>query len=84
MKASVIRKLSKDRTRAELEAGRDAIAEREEDVLGVDGEDLGEKLTHIMLALRVVGRVEAGETHKEAFRSELSSVRDLLENEPDE
>ena len=81
MKASAIRKLARTHTLAELQAGAESITEREVDSLGVDGEDLGEKLTHIMLAMRIVTRVEAGEALKDAFRTEMSGVRDLLENE---
>ncbi len=81
MKASVIRKLAKAHSLEELEAAAESIAEREEDTLGVDGADLGEKLTHIMLATRVVRRVDAGEALKDAFRAEMNGVRELLENE---
>ena len=81
MKAAVVRKLAGDHTAAELEAGAEAIAEREEDELGVEGDDLGEKLTHLMLALRVRQRVDAGEELKAAWRDEMRSVRALLTNE---
>jgi hypothetical protein len=81
VKAAVVRKLALERTVDELQAGAEAIAEREEDVLGVDGDDLGEKLTHVMLAIRVRGRIDAGEDPKVAFRTEMASVRELLENE---
>lgn len=81
MKASVIRKLAEGHSLSELQAGAEAIAEREVDELGVEGEDLGEKLTHVMLAIRVRTRVEAGEELKQAFRTEMASVRSLLENE---
>jgi len=81
VKAAVVRKLAGDHTAAELEAGAEAIAEREEDELGVDGDDLGEKLTHLMLALRVRQRVDAGEELKAAWRDEMRSVRALLTNE---
>ncbi len=66
---------------AELAAAAEAIAEREEDPHWVQGDDVGEKLTHLMLAMRVRERTDAGEDPKEAFRAELSSVRALLANE---
>ena len=81
MKASVIRKLAELHTLDAMETGAEAIAEREEDVLGIDGDDLGEKLTHLMLAMRVRRRVDAGEPLKDAFRAEMAAVRDLLTNE---
>jgi len=64
-----------------LEAAAEAMAEREEDVLGVEGDDLGEKLTHVMLAIRVRTRVEAGESLRDAFRAEIAGVREVLTNE---
>ncbi|MFT4623965.1 MAG: hypothetical protein ACI8PZ_002621 [Myxococcota bacterium] len=81
MKASTVRKLAKAHSVAELEAAAEAIAEREVDELGVDGEDLGEKLTHVMLAIRVRTRMEAGASLSDAFREQIASVRDLLTNE---
>lgn len=80
MKASVIRKLAKSHSLAELERGAEAITEREVDELGVEGDDLGEKLTHLMLAMRIVARTDAGEELKTAFREEMAGVRGLLEN----
>ena len=58
----------------------EAIAEQEVDELGVEGEDLGEKLTHLMLAARIRRRIDAGEDAKSAFRAEMGGVRDLLKN----
>ena len=83
MKASVIRKLAEGHSSEVLAAGAEAIAEREVDELGVDGVDLGEKLTHLMLAMRVRARVDGGEDLRDAFRAEMASVRDLLVNEAD-
>lgn len=81
MKAAVIRKLAAEHGLEALAAGAEAIAEREVDELGVEGDDLGEKLTHIMLAMRIRERVDAGEELKDAFRAEMSGVRDLLSND---
>ena len=81
MKASVIRKLAKTHSLDALERGAEAITERETDELGVEGTDLGEKLTHIMLAMRIVTRTDAGEELKTAFREEMAGVRHLLEND---
>ena len=46
MKASAIRKIAEKFTLAELANAAEVIAEEERDPLGVEGEDLGEKLTH--------------------------------------
>jgi hypothetical protein len=82
MKASVIRKLAAEHAHSVLAEAAEVMAEHETDPLGVEGDDLGEKLTHVMLAMRVRERVEAGEELKDAFRVEMASVRDLLTNEP--
>lgn len=82
MKASVIRKVAEKYTYEELEAAAEVIAEEERDPLGIDGEDLGEKLTHVMLAMRIRQKVESeGMELRVAFREQLGEVRDLLENE---
>lgn len=81
MKASSVRKLATDRTVLELEKAIEAIVEREADEHGIDGEDLGEKLTHCMLAMRIRSRVDAGEDAGAAFRAEMAAVRDILKND---
>ncbi len=80
MKATEVRALAERHDLATLEAAVEAISEREEDVLGVEGADLGEKLTHLLLASRVRVRVDAGEALKDAFRAEMASVRDVMSN----
>ena len=76
-----MRNLAKNHGRAALLAAAEGIAEREVDELGIEGDDLGEKLTHVMLALRILDRIDAGEDAKDAFRNEMASVRTLLEND---
>ena len=82
MKASAVRKLAEQRTVEELEAGAESLLEHEKDVLEIEGDDAGEKLTHCMLAMRIRARMDRGETLREAFRAEMAGVRDVLENEP--
>ena len=79
-----MRKLAKVHDVAALEAAAEAMAEHGEDPLEAEGEDLGEKLTHVMLALNVRRRMAEGVELKVAFRAEMAEVRDLLTNEPDE
>ncbi len=81
MKASVVRKLARAHAIGKLEEGVEAITEHEEDLPWVAGEDLGEKLTHLMLAIRIRTRMDDGMPLGEAFRSEMSSVRELLTND---
>ena len=81
MKASAVRRLAEQRTAQELEAGAESLLEHETDVLEIEGDSPGEKLTHCMLALRIRARMDQGETLREAFRAEMAEVRDVLENE---
>jgi hypothetical protein len=81
VKAGAVRKLAQERTKAELEQGILAIVERDTDELGVEGDDLGEKLTHLMLAARIRQRMEDGEELQAAFRAEMAKVRTTLANE---
>lgn len=81
MKAAEVRRLANGFGVPELAAAAEGITEREEDPAWVDGADVGEKLTHLMLAMRIRERTDGGEDPKEAFRAELSSVRALLANE---
>jgi hypothetical protein len=80
MKAGVVRQLATAHDLAALEAAAEAIAEREEEILAVEGHDIGERLTHLLLAARIRRRIDAGEDPKDAFRSEMASVRDILSN----
>ena len=80
MKAPVVRSLAESYDAARLTAFVEAITEREEDPSEVGGDDVGEKLTHVMLALRVRGRVDAGEPLKDAFRAEMAAVRTVMSN----
>ena len=81
MKASSIRKIAEKYTLEELANAAEVISEEERDPLGIDGEDLGEKLTHVMLAMRIREKVEQGQDLRSAFREQLGEVRSLLENE---
>lgn len=81
MKAAEIRRLATGFSLAELAAAAEGIAEREEDPSWVAGDDVGEKLTHLMLAQRVRERIDGGEDPKEAFRTEMSAVRGVMSND---
>lgn len=83
MKAPAVRRCAQTYTGEQIEAAVEAIAERGEEhpeVL-VEGDDLGEKLTHLLLAQRIRARTDAGEDPKDAFRAEMASVRDILAND---
>lgn len=80
MKAAVVRQLALAHDLGTLRRAADAIAEREEEILPVEGDDIGERLTHLLLAARIRERIDRGEDPKEAFRAEMSAVRDVLTN----
>ena len=81
MKAKAVRHCANTFSSDEIAAGIEAITEREEEVLEVEGEDMGERLTHLLLAQRIRARIDAGEDAKAAFRAEMAGVRETLANE---
>jgi hypothetical protein len=81
VKAAAVRKCATDHDAAAIEAAIEAVTEREELPIEVDGDDLEEKLTHLLLAARIHARVADGEDFKTAFRVVLGEVRDVLTNE---
>ena len=81
MKAGAVRTVANAYSVAQIDAGIEAITEREEDLLEVEGEDMGERLTHLLLGRRVRARMDAGEDAKAAFRAEMGAVRGTLKNE---
>ncbi|MCB9679957.1 MAG: hypothetical protein H6733_00670 [Alphaproteobacteria bacterium] len=81
MKVPAVKKAAQAYSAAQLEAAIEAITEREEELLDVDGDDMEERLTHLLLAQRIVTRVEAGEAFKDVVRQELGAVRDILAND---
>ena len=81
MKAGAVRALAERYDVAALGAAAEAIAEGGADPEWVEGGDPGEKLTHVMLALRVRARMDSGEALKDAFRAEMAGVREVMTNE---
>lgn len=81
MKASDVRKAAKAYDSDQIAAAIEAITEREEETLDVGGADMGERLTHLLLAQRIRARVDGGEDLKDAFRAVLGEVRETLQNE---
>ena len=82
MKAAIVRKLANERGLAELERAAEHIAEHGELPFPIEGEDVGEALTHVLLASRIRRRMEQdGEELSTAFRAEMAAVRDVLKNE---
>lgn len=80
MKAGAVRKVANDYSLEQIDEAIEAYTEREEELLSVDGDDAGERLTHLLLGRRVRARIDAGEDAKAAFRAEMGAVRDTLKN----
>jgi hypothetical protein len=78
MKAAVIRKLSRSHDSATLAACAAALMDGGAPPVEVEGEDEGERLTHVMLAQRVRAAVDAGADAGDAFREVMASVREVL------
>lgn len=81
MKANVVRKMAELHALEALEAAIESISENELEILDCEGEDMGERLTHLLLAARIRRRTDGGESLKDAFRAEMASVRETLQNE---
>ncbi len=81
MKAGTIRKLANEHSAEALESAIEALVEGEPLPITVDGEDDGERLTHVNLALRIRRRADSGEDLKVVFRDVMAQVRGLLQNE---
>jgi hypothetical protein len=82
MKAGEIRRLAQEYTLEQLEEAIESIVEHEKDLIPVDGADMGERLTNLSVAMRVRKMMEGDKKDlKEAFRTVMASVRDLLSND---
>lgn len=84
MKAGEVRRLAKSHTRAELEAARDAAFAQQPFPMEVKGEDDGERLTHVLLAIRLATAVEGGADFRTAFREIIGTVRTVLTDAEDD
>ncbi len=80
MKVGAVKQAAQEHSLDAIDAAIEALTEREEELLAIEGDDLGERLTHLLLARRIRARVEAGEAFKDAFRAEMSTVRETLKN----
>jgi hypothetical protein len=81
MKAGAVKKVAKAFTSAEIADAIEALTEREEEILDVVGDDIGERLTHLLLGQRIRARMDDGVALKDAFREEMASVRGVLKND---
>lgn len=81
MKPAEARRLAVAHTMVDLAQAAEMLAEEQEPPFPVEGEDHGEKLTHVLLAQRIRERIDGGEDAKDAFRHVMSKVRGVLSND---
>ena len=65
----------------ELEAAAERLLKEEAPSIEVYGKELGEKLTHVLLATRIRARLDRGQGLREAYRAVMGEVRGVLSNE---
>ena len=82
MNARMVRALAGEHSSDVLASAVEALVEREEDALKTGAEDLGELLTHLMLASRIRASMDSGVSLKDAFREEMAKVRTVVQNKP--
>ncbi|UJR80076.1 DUF6952 family protein [Sandaracinus amylolyticus] len=81
MKPAEARRLAVEHTIVDLGHAAEALAEELDPPFRVEGDDHGEKLTHVLLAQRIRERIDGGEDVKDAFRHVMAGVRGVLTNE---
>lgn len=80
MKPAEARRLAVERTSIELDEAAAVLSDEKDPHFEIAGEDHGEKLTHVLLALRIRARIDGGEDVKDAFRHVMAGVRGVLAN----
>ncbi|MDQ3035065.1 MAG: hypothetical protein M3Y87_21840 [Myxococcota bacterium] len=81
MKPAEARRLAVAHTSIELGEAAETLGEERDPHFEVAGADHGEKLTHVLLAMRIRERIDGGEDVKDAFRHVMAGVRGVLSNE---
>jgi hypothetical protein len=76
------RRLAEKHSLEELAGAASHLGEGTDPSFPIEGEDEGEKLTHVLLAMRMRERMElSGDELREAFRAVMAEVRHVLKNE---
>lgn len=75
MKIAEIKRLAIEASFEELEAADEALCNAHQPNIAIHGDDMGEKLTHVLAALWVKKQLKAGETLPEAIRQFSLRVR---------
>lgn len=82
MRPAEARRLAETYSLEELAHAASHLGSEEEPEIQIAGEDLGEKLTHTLLAMRIRERMElSGDELREAFRAVMAEVRYVLKND---
>ena len=81
MKPAVARELANAHTSEELAAAAEALSEEQTPPFAIGGADAGEQLTHVLLAMRIRARIDAGDDPKDAYRAVMGEVCSVLTNE---
>lgn len=82
MKPAEARRLAEVYTLEELAHAAHHLGEEQDPEISIGGADHGEKLTHVLLAMRMRERMElSGDELREAFRAVMAEVRGVLKNE---
>jgi len=80
VKPAEARRLAERHDADALQAAAEALGDEREPAIAITGGDEGEKLTHVLLALRIRARLDAGEDLKTAYRAVMGEVRSVLSN----
>lgn len=81
MRPAEARRLAETYTLEELAHAARHLGEESEPEIEIAGGDPGEKLTHVLLAMRMRERMElSGDDLREAFRAVMAEVRGVLQN----
>lgn len=75
MKIPAIKKLVESYTIDELKKAEEALYDEQSIDIDVDGEDEGEKLTHILAAIDILSEMEKGTEFTQALRNYTQRVR---------
>jgi len=78
MKPAVVRKLAQEHELEELESAALKFEENLENVLNVEGEDDGEKLSHLLISIFIKKRMAKGAAMNEALREYSQKVRKVI------
>ncbi len=82
MKPAEARRLAESHSLEELARAAHHLGEEQDPEIEVQGEDHGEKLTHVLLAMRIRERMElSGDSLREAYRAVMAEVRGVLKND---